>query len=105
MVLYGSSFINLIFAPRGLVAALAHVGLHCVAGIALPPVDATVLLFFIVLLAAREGTRKRILSHPITDLYFAALELLKPNAFFCRAVGTFDHSPAKASSLCSIAND
>jgi hypothetical protein len=41
MVLYGSSFINLIFAFRGLATALAHVGPHCVTGIALPPVDAT----------------------------------------------------------------
>jgi hypothetical protein len=41
MVLYGSSFINLIFGFRGLTAALAHVDPHCVAGIALPPVDAT----------------------------------------------------------------
>jgi hypothetical protein len=41
MVLYGSSFINLIFAFRGLATALAHVGSHCVTGIALPPVDAT----------------------------------------------------------------
>jgi hypothetical protein len=54
MVLYGSSFINLIFAPRGLAAALAHVGPHCVTGIALPPVDATRLFSIVALAAARE---------------------------------------------------
>jgi hypothetical protein len=45
MVLYGSSFINLIFGFRELAAVLAHVGSHCVTGIALPPVDATRLFF------------------------------------------------------------
>jgi hypothetical protein len=59
MVLYGSSFINLIFAPRGLAAALAHVGPHRVTGIALPPVDATFgVLFSIVSLAVSERTRE-----------------------------------------------
>ncbi|KAA8892534.1 hypothetical protein FN846DRAFT_915377 [Sphaerosporella brunnea] len=65
MVLYGSSFINLIFALRGLAAALAHVGLYCVTGIALPPVDATTTgFFFIVLLALRatEGVNRGPLS-------------------------------------------
>jgi hypothetical protein len=54
MVLYGSSFINLIFAPRGLAAALAHVGPHRVTGIALPPVDATCLFSIVTLAVGRE---------------------------------------------------
>jgi hypothetical protein len=54
MVLYGSSFINLIFASRGLAAALAHVGPHRVTGIALPPVDATIFGSIVALAAARE---------------------------------------------------
>jgi hypothetical protein len=41
MVLYGSSFINLIFVFRGLATAVAHVGPHCVTGIVLAPIDAT----------------------------------------------------------------
>jgi hypothetical protein len=59
MVLYGSSFINLIFAFRGLAAALAHAGSHCVTGIALSPVDATSLFFsFLSLLwPLRESTK------------------------------------------------
>jgi hypothetical protein len=58
MVLYGSSFINLIFAFRGLAAALAHVGSHCVTGIALSPVDATfpLLSFPSLLWPLREST-------------------------------------------------
>jgi hypothetical protein len=61
MVLYGSFFINLIFAFRGLAAALAHAGSHCVTGIALSPADATSLFFSIVALAAareHEGLQK-----------------------------------------------
>jgi hypothetical protein len=54
MVLYGSSFINLIFASRELAAALAHVGSHCVTGIALPPVDATHLFSIVALAVGRE---------------------------------------------------
>jgi hypothetical protein len=38
----------------GLAAALAHVGPHCVTGIALPPVDATVFVSVVALAAARE---------------------------------------------------
>ena len=53
-----ASYINLIFAPRGLAAVLAHVGSYCVTGIALPPVDA---ISFIVALAFEredeEGSR------------------------------------------------
>ncbi|KAF8249113.1 hypothetical protein K440DRAFT_622493, partial [Wilcoxina mikolae CBS 423.85] len=41
MSLYVASFINLIFESWELTAVLAHVGSHCVTGIALPPVDAT----------------------------------------------------------------
>jgi hypothetical protein len=38
----------------GLAAALAHVGPHCVTGIALPPVDATLFVSVVALAAARE---------------------------------------------------
>jgi hypothetical protein len=57
MILYGSSFINLIFAFREVATALAHVGSHCVTGIALPPVDATFLS--IVHLAVRERMKEK----------------------------------------------
>jgi hypothetical protein len=52
MVLYGSSFINLIFGSWGLAAVLAHVGSHRVTGIALPPVDAT---FFSLFSGCKRG--------------------------------------------------
>jgi len=55
MSLYVASNINLIFVSRELAAVLAHVGSHCVTGIALPPVDATFLSLSLWLLARGRG--------------------------------------------------
>ena len=45
MSLYVTSHINLIFAIWGPASVLAHADPHCVTGITLPPVDATLLFF------------------------------------------------------------
>ncbi|KAI5816134.1 hypothetical protein BZA77DRAFT_313707 [Pyronema omphalodes] len=53
-VLFEPSYINLIFEPRELASVLAHVDTHCVTGIVLPPVDATILFLICYLWEASE---------------------------------------------------